>query len=131
MAISRRLRVEITAAAAAIAAIGWLGCSGEPTAPQTEHPSVARGGLQEDLGAAIRAKDDHAAQLLKITGVVGAAVGRDNDGRAAVVILTTGPGVGSLPASLNGIPVVVQVTGTLVALPLQAAPLRSARKRSG
>ena len=122
MAISRRLRVEITAAAAAIAAIGWLGCSGEPTAPQTEHPSVARGGLQEDLGAAIRAKDDHAAQLLKITGVVGAAVGRANDGRAAVVILTTGPGVGSLPASLNGIPVVVQVTGTLVALPLQAAP---------
>jgi len=122
MGISCRLRAEITAAATAIAAFGWLGCGREPTAPQTEQPSAARSGLQEDLGAAIRAKDHHAAQLLKITGVVGAAVGRDNNGRAAVVIMTTGLGVGRLPATLDGIPVVVQVTGTIVALPLQAIP---------
>lgn len=122
MAISRCLRVEITAAATAIAAIGWLGCGREPTAPQTEQPSTARGSLQPDLEAAIRAKDHHSAQLLNITGVVGAGVGRDNNGRAAVVIMTTAPGIGRLPASLEGIPVVVQVTGRLAALPLQAIP---------
>ena len=122
MAISHRLRVEITAAATTIAAIGWFGCGREPTGPQTEQPSAARGGLQPDLAAAIRAKDQHAAQLLKITGVVGAAIGRDNNGRASVVIMTTGPDVERLPASLEGIPVVVQVTGALVALPLHAVP---------
>src|SRR5579859_766706 len=113
MTASRPLRVGITsAAAAAIAALGWLGCSrdlNEPTAPRNEQISPVRSGLQQDLAAAIAAKDRHAAQLLKTQGVVGVAVGRADDGRAAVVILTTAPGIAGLPASLEGIPVVVQV----------------------
>ena len=131
MATSHRLRVGITAAAGAIAVLGWLGCGrdqSEPTAPHNEQVSPARSALQQDLGAAIAAKDRHAAQLLTTQGVVGVGVGRADDGRAAVVILTTAPGIASLPASLEGIPVVVQVTGAIAALPLQA-PDASARGR--
>jgi len=123
MATSHRLRVGITAAAGAIAVLSWLGCSrdqSEPTAPHNEQVSPARSALQQDLGAAIAAKDRHAVQLLKTKGVAGVAVGRTGDGRAAVVILTTASGIAGLPANLDGIPVVVQVTGAIVALPLQA-----------
>jgi hypothetical protein len=125
MATPRRLRVVIASAMAAapIAAFGWFGCGREPTAPQTEQVSAARGGLQQDLEAAIRAKDRHSAQLLKTPGVVGVAVARDNAGRAAVLMLTTAPGIAGLPATLDGIPVIVKVTGLLVALPLQATSI--------
>jgi hypothetical protein len=55
-------------------------------------------------------------------------VGRTGDGRAAVVILTTAPGIAGLPANLEGIPVAVEVTGAILALPLQA-PDAAARGR--
>src|SRR5256886_14468994 len=46
----------------------------------------------------------------------GTAVGFANDGRAVVTIFTKAGGIHGLPASLDDVPVVVAVTGELLAL---------------
>ncbi len=68
------------------------------------------------LDRAIVAQEAHSAQLLAHPKVVGTAVGWTADGAAAVTIFTETLGVGGLPRSLDGVPVVVQVTGKLLAL---------------
>jgi len=68
------------------------------------------------LAKAIAAQMRHNPHLLTTPGVVGTAVGLGADGTAVVRVFTQKPGVGHLPAFLDGVPVAVQVTGKLVAL---------------
>ena len=76
----------------------------------------AGGGPFDELGPAIAAQERHTERLLGTTGVVGTGVGFGADGEPAVLIFTKGVGVTGLPATLDGVPVVVQVTGEFVAL---------------
>lgn len=69
------------------------------------------------LERAREVKERHEARLFEVTGVVGVGVGLHGDSRPAVVIFTEKPGVRGLPASLEGVPVVVRVSGKFVALP--------------
>ncbi len=73
-------------------------------------------GPPADLGQALAAQKAHTNALLGNLDVVGTAVGYTDDGRPAVLILTRRTGVGRLPASLDGVAVVVHVTGELSAL---------------
>ncbi len=68
------------------------------------------------LAKAIAAQMRHNPHLLTTPGVVGTAVGLGEDGTAVVRVFTQKPGVGHLPAFLDGVPVAVQVTGKLTAL---------------
>jgi len=68
------------------------------------------------LDRAQAAQDAHTDGLLAKAGVVGTAVGIGSDGRAVVRIYTARGGVAGLPAVLDGVPVVVDVTGPIVAL---------------
>ncbi len=68
------------------------------------------------LARAIAAQEAHNPQLLANPNVVGTAVGQTAGGLPAVTIFTVTAGVAGLPASLDGVPVVVQVTGKLYAL---------------
>ncbi len=68
------------------------------------------------LDRAIEAQEAHNPQLLANPNVVGTAVGLTAGGLPAVTIFTATAGVAGLPASLDGVPVVVQVTGKLYAL---------------
>jgi hypothetical protein len=114
-----RSKITLGSVAIALAAALWIGCGreqGGPTAPETEHLNLSR---QQDLGRAIAAKESHTDRLLAIPGVMGTAVGLTASGDPAVLIFTKAPGVAGLPQSLGGIPVVVKVTGTLVAHPLR------------
>ena len=71
-----------------------------------EHPEVRRVmEIQE------RSTDD----LLDIPGVVGTAVGLDDDGRLAVIVMTRSKDVAGIPERLEDTPVVVRETGTIVA----------------
>ena len=63
------------------------------------------------LERAIEVKAHHEEALLRSQGVAGAAVGLNGDGRAAIIILTEAPGMRELPASLEGVPVIVQYSG--------------------
>ena len=75
------------------------------------------------LAKAIAAQERHNPQFLTTPGVVGTAVGLRADGVAVVRVFTERPGVGRIPAFVDGVPVVVQVTGKLMAL--KAPPSRN------
>jgi len=75
------------------------------------------------LEKAIAVQEKHNPRLLTTLGVVGTAVGLREDGTAVVKVFTEKPGVASLPTSLDGVPVVVQVTGKFTAL--KASPSRN------
>src|SRR3989337_912392 len=69
------------------------------------------------LDRAIAAQDRHVDALLAVPGVAGVGVGLGGDGRAAVIVFTETAGVRGLPASLDGVAVVPQVSGKFTALP--------------
>lgn len=65
---------------------------------------------------AIAAQERHTPNLLGIQGVVGTAVGLGASGPPVVKIYTESRAVTGLPQVLDGVPVVVEVTGQIVAL---------------
>ena len=69
------------------------------------------------LQRAKEVKDLHVNELLEITGVVGVGVGHNGDSNTAIIIFTETRGVGGLPASLDGVPVVVRFSGVFLANP--------------
>lgn len=77
---------------------------------------VAEGPRLDRLPAAIAAQERSTDRLLAMAGVVGTAVGLTEGGAPAVKIFTRTPGVAALPRTLDGVPVVVQVTGEIVAV---------------
>ncbi|MDP2984055.1 MAG: hypothetical protein Q8O92_12090 [Candidatus Latescibacter sp.] len=106
----------------ALMAVGlvWFGCSKENntvTAPVTQSQQAAKlVDLPANLQKAADALQEHNPQLLGIADVVGTAVGLGADGTPVVLVLTKVPGVQGIPASLDGVPVVVEVTGEIKAL---------------
>jgi hypothetical protein len=108
----------------ALAAAMWVACADSPQSPaglQGPGLDAAVSGLDraiqaQELGPAIRAQERHTDELLGLAGVVGTAVGLNGGGRPAVKVYTTREGVRGIPRSLDGIPVVVEVTGPIVAL---------------
>jgi hypothetical protein len=68
------------------------------------------------LERAIEAQEQHTDALLANPRVVGTAVGVGAKGGAVVKIYTEKEGVAGLPRSLDGVPVVVKVTGKIQAL---------------
>ena len=96
----------------------------EPTGPGLD-PNLSLGSQPPGLAKALAAQARHTDRLLGIEGVVGTAVGLGSDGRAQVQLFTKAAGVRGLPASLDGVPVSVVVTGEIRALPAMAqAPAR-------
>ena len=74
------------------------------------------------LERAIEVKERHAEALLRVPGVVGAAVGHNGASRPSVIIFTETPGVRGLPTFLEGVPVMVQVSGKFFAQPKPDSP---------
>jgi hypothetical protein len=70
-----------------------------------------------DLTQALAAQARHTDRLLRVQGVVGTAVGLGSSGQAEIQLFLEGPGVSGLPASLDGVPVSVVVTGEIRAIP--------------
>jgi len=58
----------------------------------------------------------HVDELMALRDVVGTGTGLDPDGAAVIRVLTARPGVPDLPASLDGVPVRVRVSGRIYAL---------------
>jgi hypothetical protein len=77
------------------------------------------------LAKAIAAQVRHNPHLLTTPGVVGTAVGLGDNGTPVVRVFTERPGVGHIPTFVDGVPVVVQVTGKLAALKAGPAPNRN------
>ena len=60
-------------------------------------------------------QDEHTPLLMRIPGVVGTATGLNANGQLAVKVYLDRPGVAGLPATLQGVPVELEVTGMFVA----------------
>lgn len=74
-------------------------------------PSSGPSGLER----AVAAQESHTDALLSRSGVVGTAV-TVVDGQAAVAVLTAREGIAGIPRTLDGVDVVVRVTGPIQAL---------------
>jgi hypothetical protein len=68
------------------------------------------------IAKALAAQQAHNPRLLTTPGVVGTAVGLGADGAAVVRVFVERPGMPGVPATLDGVPVAVQVTGKLLAI---------------
>ncbi len=80
--------------------------------PASAQPGFNPPGLER----AIEAQEYHTNSLMAVPGVVGTAVGLGAGGQAVVKIYTESATVAGLPRSLDGVPVIVQVTGKIFAL---------------
>lgn len=73
------------------------------------------GGGEGGLERAMHAQENHTDALLAKAGVVGTALGLDENGNDVIQVFTTRPGVGGIPNSLDGVTVQVKVTGAFEA----------------
>jgi hypothetical protein len=87
----------------------------EPTAPGVES-SIPVETPASSLSLALATQSRHTDRLLRIKGVVGTAVALDAQGKAEMRVFTRDAGVRGLPATLDGTPVSVVVTGPIRAL---------------
>jgi len=116
------LHLHVSRRAAVLAVIGlgaslWTGCSDRSPDAFTG-PSAQRqlaGDRLQEIHAVLAVHKRHSAALLRLPGVVGTAVGLLPNGKPGLRVLLASPEVRGLPSALEGIPVVAQVTGMLVA----------------
>jgi len=66
---------------------------------------------------AAAAQDAHGHDLANIDGVVGVGLGLSSGGEPALLVLTEDLGVGGIPRRLDGVPVIVKVSGKIYARP--------------
>jgi hypothetical protein len=93
------------------AALGVFAQQGEP-------PIVPPGQLR----AAIATQEQYTDGLMLLPNVIGTAVTADPGGRGAIVVYARAADVRGLRADLDGFPVILQVTGDIVALQANAHP---------
>ena len=104
-------------AAVLMVALVWVGCSTDrgPVAPSQESEFAPAATKPVGVGAVMAAQNRHTNALMAVSGVMGTATGLGTNGAAAVLVLTERAGVAGIPASLDGVPVAVMVTGKIVA----------------
>jgi hypothetical protein len=121
-------------AAGCIALFALAACSSDsPNAitPPTE-PNLVAVGRDDDLGPALAAQARHTGRLMADREVLGTAVGRLNDGRPEVTVFAKNGGAAArVPKELDGVPVTVEVTGVISALPAVADASPRARPGGG
>jgi hypothetical protein len=87
--------------------------------------------LPRHLGPALAAQMRYTPNLLRIEGVAGTAVGLGEKGEPVIKIYTEREGIGGLPRELDGVSVVVQVTGRNQPQPSPPARAKKGRSHSG
>jgi len=80
----------------------------------------AQGNSEEAFERVKEVQERHTDELMAKPGVVGTAVGLNDKGQAAVLVLLEVPGIGGIPQVLEGVPVHPVVTGKMYALNARA-----------
>jgi hypothetical protein len=93
-----------------------LACSGIASAQGNRNTALER--VKE-------VQEHHTSALMAKEGVVGTAVGPNDQGNNAVLVLLERPGIGAIPQDLEGVPVHPVVTGTIEALKAPGKPTPS------
>ena len=104
---------------AAVLLIGlvWVGCSTDqgPVAP-SDDATLEATPKPSAVAAVVAVQNRHTNALMATSGVVGTATGLGANGNPAVIVYTEASGVAGIPGNLDGVPVVVKVTGEIHAL---------------
>ncbi len=85
----------------------------------------AQGNRDNALERVKEVQERHTNELMAKAGVVGTAVGDNDAGRNAVLVLLEKPGLGGIPQDLEGVPVHPVVTGKIEALKAPGKPTTS------
>jgi len=114
------LRVSRRATVLTLIALGasfWTGCSDRSPDALTGPLAQRQLGLDrvQDIHTVVAVHKRRSAELLRIPGVVGTAVGLLPNGKLGLKVLLARHDVTGLPSVLDGIPVAAQVTGMIVA----------------
>src|SRR5439155_671775 len=101
----------------ALGASLWTGCSDRSPDALTGPLAQRQLGLDrgQDIHTVVAVHKRRSAELLRIPGVVGTAVGLLPNGKLGLKVLLARHDVTGLPSVLDGIPVAAQVTGMIVA----------------
>lgn len=112
----------------ALAMMLAIGCSEKfdaPSEPGASQQTALLGKENPQIQAVMAVQDRHTANLMAIPEVVGTATGLTEDGRPAILVFTKTDIVNQalakrvaapIPASIEGVPVVVEVTGEFRAM---------------
>ena len=119
---------RVAAACIVVLALAW-----SPDAPNVVAPPTASNlsavGNQDDLGAARAAQARHTGQLMADRDLLGTGIGRLSDGRPEITVFARNAAAAArVSKEFDGIPVVVEVTGDITALPAVANVSPSARR---
>lgn len=111
--------------AACLALVAFAACSDAPNGITPPTPpsdlNLAAVGRDDDLGPALAAQGKHTGRLMRDRDLLGTAVGRLSNGRPEVTVFARNAGAASrVPKDLDGVPVTVEVTGEITALPAVA-----------
>lgn len=87
----------------------------------------AQGRSQDAFERVREVQERHTDALMARPDVVGTAVGLNDDGQYAVLVLLEIPGAAGIPNQLDGVPVRPVVTGKIFALPKPAKPEKPSR----
>ncbi len=111
---SRKHAIALIAVVLALGLFGFLlRTGGLPTATA----QAAVHGTPPGIQRAMEVQERHTRALMEIPDVVGTAVGLTDDDRPAVLVLAKGrPGAGTIPDSLEDVPVIIRETGEIFAM---------------
>jgi hypothetical protein len=112
---------SLIAACAILAGIVGCNLSDSQVALQKTSSGIGAVNLSGTPSAALlhamQVQNKNSNKLFAVSGVVGTGSSVNEKGEAVVVVFTAGPGVKNVPAEVDGVPVVVEVTGPITANP--------------
>lgn len=131
-----RVVLAMVAVVAVIFAVLWVGCNKESQSPVTPslrtQEQITSLSKSSQLQSVLEVHKRHTDRLLTVRGVVGTAVGATDDGRVVVKVYTKDGAPGSdLPTTVEGIPVVAEVTGPFFAFRPQEEKITPGAKGPG
>ncbi len=122
--LTTRFVVGLLGIALALSLTLWIGCgeSDIPSNPEaSEEATIAAAPPGNRLEFVMEVQERHTPWIMQIPGVVGIATGH-GAGRPVIMVFTETSGVPRVPGNLDGVPVIVRVTGKIYALAKGGVP---------
>lgn len=116
------IRTTLRLATGALALFVFAACEPDspvaPAAPDVSSASLSRGGQGQDgLAVAMAAHARHVDRMMRNADVAGMGVGRAANGAGALIVMARHASPRGIPSSIDGVPVIVEVTGDIMAIP--------------
>lgn len=123
MKATKALKIALIGTATLLVLLLVFGCGEKQAMPTAAEPTVKTGEWTLDnpaIKAVIAVQERHTAELMKNPEVVGTAVTVTEDGQPVIMVMAKSAalqkGPGGIPAELESVPLVIEVTGEIKAM---------------